>query len=391
MCYQLRNWRSRLRFRLFFGWRSGNEDLISGDGTLPVSRPTTLTAKTVRIAALIAVTAGILTFNLPAARAEVSKEAVRLNGETDSVPAYSWRDDTVAPRAVLIALHGSVQHAGNFATLAEKLAPQGVIVYAIDLRGHGDWVVAGRGRPRVDYAGSARDLVQLTAQVRDKHPGLPVFVIGESVGAAVAINALSESPRLFDGMILASPGSKPTFVGHNIGATLRTALGAVKSLGQCVDLTAHLKNISDDPRSADEMVFDPRIRKHASLGDLLRTINFIRTSDDLARKLNKDVPVLVIQGGSDDIIQASSSEALYSKLATKDKSILKFPKVGHLLVTTAFLKPEVVSGVEGWLFARTRVTEPLAVTATQPMPTKNSVDSLVNTPSLEEERGPLRD
>lgn len=361
---------------------------------MPVSKSTSFTAKTVRLVALIAVTAGTLIFNLPAAQAEVSKEAVRLNGESNSVPAYHWVDETVAPRAVLIALHGSVQHAGNFATLAEKLAPQGIVVYSIDLRGHGDWAVAGQGRPRVDYAGSARDLVQLTAQLREKHPGLPIFVIGESVGAAVAINALAESPHLFDGMILASPGTKPMVVGgHNFGTTLRTALGAVKSFGNKVDLTAHLKNISDDPRSADEMISDPRIRKQASLGDLLRTVNFIRTSDDLARKLNKDVPVLVIQGESDDIIQASSSEALYTKLATKDKSILKFPKVGHLLVTTAFLKPEVLSGVESWLFSRARAVgeAPIAVTAKTLKPLKNSVDSLLNTPSSEEERGPLRD
>ena len=386
MCYQLSNWRCRLRFRLFTGRRTGIDRLISGDGTL----------KTVRVVALIAVTATTLLspsfFGLSAAQAEVSKEAVRLNGESNSVPAYHWVDDTVAPRVVLVALHGSVQHAGNFATLAEKLAPQGVIVYSIDLRGHGDWAVAGQGRPRVDYAGSARDLVHLTAQLRGKHPGLPVFIIGESVGAAVAINALAENPHMCDGMILASPGSKPVVAGHNLGATFRTALGAVKSFGTNVDLTAHLKSISDDPRSADEMIADPRIRKQASLGDLLRTVNFIRTSDDVARKLNKDVPVLVIQGEDDDIIQASSSEALYAKLSAKDKSILKFPKVGHILVTTAFLKQEVLNGVQSWLFARTRVSgEPLAVTATQPKAPRNAVDSLLNTPSSEEERGPLHD
>jgi alpha-beta hydrolase superfamily lysophospholipase len=330
-----------------------------------------------------------LFFSVPA-QAKVVKDVLKLNGKDLSVPALQWTDHDTAPRAVLIGIHGSVQHAGNFAALAKSLAPKGIVVYSVDLRGHGDWLVSsadGR-RPKVDYAGSSEDLVQLTAQLRQRNPGLPVFCIGESVGAAVALNALAQSPKLFDGLILASPGSKPV-MGHSWKATCKSIGQGIKTLGGTIDLSHHLKAISDDPRSADEMINDPSIRKEASLGDLLHTLNFIKTGDELAPKIDKNVPVLVIQGGDDNIIRAASTEALFARLASKDKSIITFPKVGHLLVTTAFLKPTVVETVEGWLFARTKPEAPLAVTAKEPK--HKSLDGGLNMPSSAAEHGPLHD
>ena len=355
---------------------------------MPASKTISLVAHKLRTFAVLAVTLIGVTFSAPA-QAKTVREALKLNGQRISVPAYAWSDDSVAPRAVLIALHGSVQHAGSFTALAQKLAPQGVIFYSVDLRGHGVWLSQPGKRLKVDYAASSEDVVVLTEQLRQKHNGLPVFLVGESVGAAVALTALSQKPKLFDGLILASPGARPV-VGHNWKATLRSIGQGIKTLGGRIDLSHHLKAISDDPRSTDEMLNDPKIRKHASLGDLLHTLNFIKSADTLASKINKNVPVLVIQGNADNIIQSASAEALFAKLATKDKSIMTFPNVGHLLVTTEFMKPEVLTSVEGWLFARTDPAAPIAVTATQMK--VNPRDSLLNMPSSAvAEHDPARD
>lgn len=325
------------------------------------------------------------------AQAEVVKDVLKLDGKQTSVPAFRWTDTNTAPRAVLIGLHGSVQHAGNFAALAKSLAPKGIIVYSVDMRGHGTLLTAAQGgrRPKVDYAASSEDVIQLTAQLRERYPDVPIFCIGESVGASVAIKAVSQSPKVFDGIILASPGSRPV-VGHGgFKNTLRSVAQGIKTLGGTIDLSRHLTSISDDPRSADEMIQDPSIRKEASLGDLLHTLNFIKGTEALASKLNKNVPVLVIQGADDNIIQAASSEALFEKLSTKDKSIKTFPNVGHLLVTTEYLKPAVLETVEGWLISHTKPVAPLAVTAKEPR--QKTSDSLLNTPSSAVEHGPLHD
>src|SRR5688572_2864778 len=72
-------------------------------------------------------------------QARVVKESTKLNGSAVSVPAFLWADDGARASAVLITIHGGVQHAGSYRAMAERLAARGILIYSIDLRGHGQW------------------------------------------------------------------------------------------------------------------------------------------------------------------------------------------------------------------------------------------------------------
>jgi alpha-beta hydrolase superfamily lysophospholipase len=108
-----------------------------------------------------------------------------------------------APKAVLLALHGFNDYSRAFEGLAEYLARAGIKTVAYDQRGFG--AAPGRGL----WAGNetlAKDFLALARAVRKEHPGLPLFVLGESMGGAVIAVALAQEPQLeISGVILAAP------------------------------------------------------------------------------------------------------------------------------------------------------------------------------------------
>ncbi|MBX9615443.1 MAG: lysophospholipase [Caulobacteraceae bacterium] len=107
------------------------------------------------------------------------------------------------PRAVIVALHGMNDHSAAFRLAGPWWAEHDIITYAYDQRGFG--AAPGRGV----WAGEGRmaaDLRTVVALVRGRHPDVPIAVVGESMGGAVAISAFaSERPPAADQLILLAP------------------------------------------------------------------------------------------------------------------------------------------------------------------------------------------
>ncbi|MFP4002675.1 MAG: lysophospholipase [Alphaproteobacteria bacterium] len=107
------------------------------------------------------------------------------------------------PRAIIVALHGMNDYARAFALPAAWWAEHaGITTYAYDQRGFGR--SPGRGIwPGHELLKADLDLfIQL---VRIRHPGLPVYVLGDSMGGAVAIATAAQYRPEVEGMILVAP------------------------------------------------------------------------------------------------------------------------------------------------------------------------------------------
>tara|TARA_B100000965_G_scaffold162249_1_gene135160 strand:+ start:1031 stop:2068 length:1038 start_codon:yes stop_codon:yes gene_type:complete len=116
-----------------------------------------------------------------------------------------WTPEDGKPKAVVVALHGFNDYSNFFDAPGKWLADRGVLSYAYDQRGFGD------GPRRGLWAGAetyARDLTDFVALVRRAHPDVPIYVLGESMGGAVAMVAATgaggKAPYA-DGLILAAP------------------------------------------------------------------------------------------------------------------------------------------------------------------------------------------
>jgi acylglycerol lipase len=133
----------------------------------------------------------------------VDREAVLLD---DGVwlPLRTWAARLApANEIVLLALHGQNDSANAFEAPATWLAERGITTYAYDQRGF------GQNRHRGSWAGSDRmaaDARFMLEETATRHPAAQLYLLGESMGAAVASHMLAESPPArIAGVILVAP------------------------------------------------------------------------------------------------------------------------------------------------------------------------------------------
>jgi acylglycerol lipase len=121
-----------------------------------------------------------------------------------ALPLRHWPARAPA-KAVILAVHGFNDYSRAFELPAEIWARKGIETYAYDQRGFG--ATDHRGV----WPGEARlieDVYGAVAQIKARHPGLPLFLLGESMGGAVVMCAVAgEQPLPVDGVILTAPAA----------------------------------------------------------------------------------------------------------------------------------------------------------------------------------------
>lgn len=119
-----------------------------------------------------------------------------------SLAGRVWHHDH--PRHIVLGVHGFNDYSKAFEPLAQHLRSElGATVYAYDHRGFGANPSPGIWPGSDPLLG---DLRQIATQLRQRHAGLPVTVVGESMGGAVVWVAASESPGLqADQLVLKAP------------------------------------------------------------------------------------------------------------------------------------------------------------------------------------------
>lgn len=295
------------------------------------------------------------------AKADIVREDTSVISGKDFPYVYKWRDTDATPRACLIAIHGLTLHGSIYDTTAKHLVGRGFVVYAPDLRGYGRWQKAqntavSKNSDKISYPLSRSDLLELIQATRAEHPDIPVFLLGESLGADMAIYAASKIPQCVDGVVLSAPAIKRK--SHLITDTLDLMSTGFRQLG----IKPYIKNYaSDDPRVAQEALADPLIRKQLSTGDLLRSLKVLSETIRYARLVPPSVPVLLLQGGQDKLVEIEAVSKLLAHLNSSDQTVKWFTSSGHLLLETSFVKEETFAALDSWLDGHTRPEMPSQV------------------------------
>jgi alpha-beta hydrolase superfamily lysophospholipase len=268
-----------------------------------------------------------------------------------NLPFHCWQDNKAKPTAVLIALHGLGLDGNVFEPLARVLAPAGFITVAPDLRGFGHWYASTRyskAQRQVDYHQAAKDICGLVDTVHEQYPDLPIFMAGESMGVTIALKIADTRSDALSGLVLsAAPVVKHHFV------SLRSITNLI--CGCCAphfgfDMTPYVKRyLSEDPQITSERLSDPHRRQRLSMVELLKTNKFSKQTLNFAYKLSPSIPVLILQGTADRVVKPRSATKLARELKSSDKSLEWFPRKGHLLLETSYIKPDVKNCVTGWL------------------------------------------
>jgi alpha-beta hydrolase superfamily lysophospholipase len=123
----------------------------------------------------------------------------------DGTQLMAYRFDADGePRAAVQITHGMGEHAQRYAHVAEELNKAGYVVYAQDHRGHGATASPGHlgDLGKAGWAGLVDDIGLLSAQVRAEHPGLPLILLGHSMGSFAVQQYLLDHSADVDGVVL---------------------------------------------------------------------------------------------------------------------------------------------------------------------------------------------
>lgn len=244
------------------------------------------------------------------------------------LPVRAWWPVRAPPVAIVVALHGFNDYGHAFEDPGHYLADRGIAVLAYDQRGFGN--APGRGL----WAGTAAyaaDLGRIVRQLHHQHPGVPVYILGESMGGAVAIVALTgPTPPAVDGLILSAPAvwsrDMMPWYQRAILALAASALPELEVTGSGLKIRASdniemLRGLGRDPL----VIKGTRVDAIAGLADLMDTAQ--------ARAGAIEVPVLVLYGHNDQIIPRPPVDALLGKLAGRPSvRAVIYPGGYHLLL-----------------------------------------------------------
>lgn len=310
--------------------------------------------KSYLLLSLICSVAWCASWGTPSLAAVERKEDTEL-GKQLTIPLYQWTDPLAKPAAVVVALHGATLHAGAFDPLARRLADKGYRVYAPDMRGFGKWHLGDgtyveNGKPA--YYKTREDLVNLVTRLKEIHPGLPVYLIGESLGSNMALWMASFRPDLIDGILVSSvcKERRSTYCG-TFFADFPKAVG---SPHKQVSLTPYARRyLSEDKNVLEGYLSDPYIRKSMSLYETLQCLHANKSCLEFVNQIPANFPILVLQGEKDRMYKADAVKDLLKEIPSQKKEVVFLKDRGHIHLETEYLKPDVLDLVNGWLARQT--------------------------------------
>lgn len=259
---------------------------------------------------------------------------------------YRWRpvDDAVA---VAVIVHGLAEHGGRYQHVMAALADAGIASLALDLRGHGrsdgTRVFVERFE---DYADDANRAV---AKARALAPGLPLFVIGHSMGGLATVLLALDHGAGLAGIVLSSPGLRNAI---KVPAW-KDALGKVMArllpkLAIPTGLPAEW--VSRDPEVVAAYSSDPLVTHKATARWYAEFLKAQGRAMAEARKIT--MPILILTAGKDKLVEPAAQRELFDAVGSPDKEHIPYPELYHEI----FNEPEqaaVFADLARWVKSHT--------------------------------------
>jgi alpha-beta hydrolase superfamily lysophospholipase len=249
-------------------------------------------------------------------------------------------------RATLVVVHGLAEHGGRYMSLVNCFAPLGYAVYAIDHFGHGK----SEG-PRTyveqfeDYTHTLRIFTTMVAQWQ---PDKPVILVGHSMGGLIGAVYLIEGQHPFTGAVLSAPLVKMHGKVSPILVLLVKTLSSLMPRFRLVGLDA--ESVSRDPDIVRAYAEDPLVYGGKTTARLAAELS--KTIGRVAAEAGKiTLPLLIVQGGADRLVDPDGSRMLYDRASSIDKTLKIYDGLYH----EVFNEPErdvVLGDVKSWVEAR---------------------------------------
>ena len=214
---------------------------------------------------------------------------------------YLHRWSAADPRSIILIAHGYGEHAGRYEHVAQRFVDElAAAVYAPDHRGHGR--TDGPTGVVADGEAITADLHDVADGARAEHPGLPIALVGHSMGGLIAARYAQRYGDELAALVLSGPA-----IGANPAFEQLLAMDPIPEIP--IDPAA----LSRDPAvgeayAADELVYHGPFQR-VTLEQLFAAIARVDEGGALA-----DIPTLWIHGSEDQIVPLEVTRPAIEKL-----------------------------------------------------------------------------
>ncbi|MDQ0215770.1 lysophospholipase [Oikeobacillus pervagus] len=242
-----------------------------------------------------------------------------------------WETEDGFAKAVIIMIHGAMEHHGRYWWVAEMWRSSGFHVLMGDLPGQG--LSSRRKRGHIDsfdeYIDEVKTWVQSAAQYE-----MPIFLLGHSMGGLIAVRLLQEARLPITGVILSSPCLGIHFTPPKMLNFLSYGLNYL------------LPSLKVSPRLTIEMATRNKEVQKVDMNDtLFLTKVSVRWYRELVHAIDlaftniskmPDLPLLIMQGGDDKIVNKEAVKKWFNQLSLTEMHYREWPKLYHEI----FSEPE---------------------------------------------------
>ena len=247
-----------------------------------------------------------------------------------------------APRAVILGIHGFGDYRNAWEEPAKIWARKGITTYAYDQRGFGASPTRGRwaGTPTL-----VDDIKTVARLVRARHPNVPFYLAGESMGGALVLTAAGQDTEI-DGLILVATALRS-----------RDALGPLVSGGFAV--VAHVVpwlpvgptsidfQPTDNPETLEKLRRDPMIVRNPRVDLVYGLVEAMDAARAAAPTVTR--PYLMQHGLADRIVPLRSVRLVIELMPRRPDSHLAFYREGYHMILRDKKGALVTEDIAAWI------------------------------------------
>jgi acylglycerol lipase len=254
-------------------------------------------------------------------------------------------------KAVILALHGFNDYSNSFEGAGEAWADQGIALFAYDQRGFGAAPERGLWPGRAALAADAASAAQI---LRRLYPRVPLYLLGDSMGGAIAIVAMTGESGTpvpdVDGVILTAPA---VWGRATMDLLPRLALWAGARLMPELTLTGRGLKIkpSDNIEMLRALSRDPLVIKSTRVDTIYGLVDLMDAAFDSAPLL--DTPMLVMYGAKDEIVPKTPIQRFVGSLPSecRRRARLAWYEDGYHMLLRDLAGPVMIADVASWVLA----------------------------------------
>jgi alpha-beta hydrolase superfamily lysophospholipase len=280
----------------------------------------------------------------------VTNDAFTSEQDGLTVITYEWPTTAEPVRGVVQLAHGLAEHSERYARLATALNAAGYHVFSNDHRGHGKTIAGEPGDfGAAGWEGLWNDVAQYGRILRAGHPGLPLILLGHSMGSFAGQNVVLDHSDSYDGLVL----SGSTAIDVMAAAMAGQPGGDLSAFNAGFEPRTGFEWLSRDEAEVDKYVADPLCG--FPIAPELSAAMFGR-GEQLAnpRSVRPDLPILIVSGSDDPLAGGGQLVELlgqrYRDAGVTDVTVRVYPGARHEVFNETN-RDEVTAGIVAWLQA----------------------------------------